>query len=187
MSLWSLEPLFAQHQKQTSCLLWVVQATLPFKMFGMGQKVLSYLLTIKLWLIFMGKKQKKIFFWKKKIQNGRLKKSAFFKIANSQNFFVKISWIGSWVSRIDWCEGHWFISTYMAVRLSDIRAKTGKNFNICVFRLFFCFFPMKISQSLLVSKDGSKFWSSQTWQHFLTQTKYFEVEWIRSCSFVLNS
>ena len=31
---------------------------------------------------------------------------------------------------------------------------------------------MKISQSLLVSKDGSKFWSSQTWQHFLTHTKH---------------
>ena len=31
---------------------------------------------------------------KKIIQNGRLKKSAIFKIANSQNFFVKISWIG---------------------------------------------------------------------------------------------
>ena len=37
---------------------------------------------------------------------------------------------------------------------------------------FFCFFPMKISQILLVSKDGSKFWSSQTWQHFLTHTKH---------------
>ena len=40
------------------------------------------------------------------------------------------------------------------------------------FEFFFCFFPMKISQSLLVSKDGSKFWSSQTWQHFLTHTKH---------------
>ena len=50
---------------------------------------------------------------KKKIQNGRLKKSAFFKIANSQNFFLKISWIGPWISRIDRCEGHWFISTYI--------------------------------------------------------------------------
>ena len=39
-------------------------------------------------------------------------------------------------------------------------------------KYFFCFFPMKISQSLLVSKDGSKFWSSQTWQHFLTHTKH---------------
>ena len=25
----------------------------------------------------------------------------------------------------------------------------------------------------MFSKDGSKFWSSQTWQHFLTQTKHF--------------
>ena len=48
------------------------------------------------------------FFRKKKIQNGRLKKSSFFKIANSQNFFAKISQIGTWVSRIEWCEGHWF-------------------------------------------------------------------------------
>ena len=38
---------------------------------------------------------------------------------------------------------------------------------------FFCFIPMKRSQSLLVSKGWSKFWSSQTWQHFLNQTKYF--------------
>jgi hypothetical protein len=48
----------------------------------------------------MGMKQK-IFFVKKKIQNGQLKKTEFFKIANSQNFFAKISWIGPWVSRID--------------------------------------------------------------------------------------
>ena len=94
------------------------------------------LLANNLWRFFMRIKQKKFLFSKKKFQNGRLKKSAFFKIANSQCFFVKISWIGPWVSRIDWCEGHWFISTYMAVRLSDIRAKTGKKCNICVFRLF---------------------------------------------------
>ena len=54
----------------------------------------------------------------------------FFKIANSQNLFVKISWIGPWVRRIDWCEGHWLSSTYIVVRLSDIRAKTGKK---CIF------------------------------------------------------
>ena len=42
------------------------------------------LLTNKLWLFFMGMKQTKIiFFWKKKIPNGRLKKRSFFKIANS--------------------------------------------------------------------------------------------------------
>jgi hypothetical protein len=49
----------------------------------------------------MGMKQKKNIFFDKKIQNGRLKKIEFFKIANSQFLFVKISWIGPWVSRID--------------------------------------------------------------------------------------
>ena len=44
----------------------------------------------------MGIKQKKS---EKKIQNGRLKKTDFFKIAKSQYFLVKISWIGPWVSR----------------------------------------------------------------------------------------
>ena len=71
--------------------------------------------------------KKKIFFFEKKIQNGRLKKSSFFKIANSWNFFAKISEIGPWVSRIEWCEGHWCGSTYIAVKLSDICSKTGKN------------------------------------------------------------
>jgi hypothetical protein len=45
------------------------------------------------------KKRKKKF--KKKIQNGRLKKTEIFKIANSQKKFVKILWIGFWVGRID--------------------------------------------------------------------------------------
>ena len=37
----------------------------------------------------------------KKIQNGRRKKTEFFKIANSRYFFVKISLIGPWISRIE--------------------------------------------------------------------------------------
>jgi hypothetical protein len=49
--------------------------------------------------LFNKMKQKKNL--KKKIQNGRLKKRSFSSSANSQYFFVKISWIGSWVSRID--------------------------------------------------------------------------------------
>ena len=61
---------------------------------------------------------------KKKIQNGRLKKNSFSSSANSQYFFMKFSWIGPWVSRIDWCKGHWFVSTFVAVRLSDISSKT---------------------------------------------------------------
>ena len=44
-------------------------------------------------------KKKKNF--EKKIQNGQLKKTEIFKIANSQIFFTKISQIGPWVSRID--------------------------------------------------------------------------------------
>ena len=50
----------------------------------------------------------KCFFFFQQFQNGRLKKPEFFKIPNSQNKFVNISWIGFWVSRIDWCKGHWY-------------------------------------------------------------------------------
>ena len=101
-------------------------------MFGLGQKVLSHLAWSKFWPILANqetlailheneaKKKKNL---KKKFQNGRLKKSLFSKIANSQNFFAKISWIGPWDCRIDWYEGHWCGSTYMAVRLFDISSK----------------------------------------------------------------
>ena len=103
---------------------------------GNHQNFDTSLLTYKCWLIFMAMKQKKIFFLKKKIQNGRLKKRSFSISANSQYFFSKFSWMGPWVSRIDWCEGHWWDSTYMAVRLSDIRCKTAKKCFFCVFRPF---------------------------------------------------
>ena len=83
--------------------------------------------------------KKNLFFFEKKIQNGRLKKSSFFKIANSQNFFTKISQMGPWVSRIEWCEGHWCSSTYMAVRLSDKSSKTAKKYRKCIFWLFLSF------------------------------------------------
>ena len=69
--------------------------------------------------------KKKILFLKKKIQNGRLKKTEFFNSANSQYFFLKISRICPWVSRIDWREGHQCGSTYMVVRLSDLSSKKG--------------------------------------------------------------
>ena len=49
---------------------------------------------------------------------------------------MKISWIGPWVSRIDWCKGHWFCSTHVAVRLANISSKTGKKCIFCVFRPF---------------------------------------------------
>ena len=64
------------------------------------------------------------------------KKLSFSKSPILKNFFVKISWIGPWVSRIDWCEGHWCGSTYMAMRLSNISSKTGSK---CIFWLFLSF------------------------------------------------
>ena len=40
-----------------------------------------------------------------------------------------------------------------------------RHFEFFFFKKYcFCFIPMKIVKSLLVSKDGSKFWSSQTCQ-----------------------
>ena len=62
-------------------------STLPFKMFGLDQKVIC----------FYGKNEKKN---SKKFKMAD-SKTMFFKIANSQYFFVKTSWIGPWVSRID--------------------------------------------------------------------------------------
>ena len=76
-----------------------------------------------LWLFSWEWSKKKIFFLKKKIQNGRLKKTEFFNFVKSWAISAKISWIGPWVSRIDWCEGHWRGSTYMVVRLSSITPK----------------------------------------------------------------
>ena len=50
--------------------------------------------------------------------------------------FAKISENGSWISRIDWCVGHWCGSTYVVVRLSDISSKPGKKCIYGAFRLF---------------------------------------------------
>ena len=52
-------------------------------------------------------------------------KTSFSSSANSQYFFMKISGIGPWVSKINWCERHWCGSIYMVIRLSDISTKTG--------------------------------------------------------------
>ena len=43
---------------------------------------------------------------KLKNQNGRLKKTEFFKTTNSQYLFAKRLEIGSWVDRINGCKGH---------------------------------------------------------------------------------
>ena len=83
------------------------------------------------------KKKKKL---RKKFQNGRLKKTDFFKMANSQKKFLKILWIGPMVSRIDWCEGHWCGSIYMVMRLSDISSKTAKNAFLVFLGHFWAYF-----------------------------------------------
>ena len=33
---------------------------------------------------------------------------------------LNISGIGSCVKRINWCKGHWFCSTYLVIRMSDV-------------------------------------------------------------------
>ena len=117
--------------------------TLAAEMFGVGDFWLEIRVIIKIlshpWYPrtigrFSNKWSKK--FWKKKIQNGQLKKTVLFKIANSQIFFAKIIEIGPWISSIDWWEGHWCVSSYMVMRLSDISSKTVKKCIFGVFRLF---------------------------------------------------
>ena len=125
------------------CTLYNVLLRIARNLLGNQGKHQSFdpsILPYKFGLIFMGMKQFFFFFFfEKKIQNGRLKKSSFFKIANSQNFFAKIFQMGPWVSRIEWCEGHWCSSTYMAVRLSDKSSKTAKKCIFCTFWLFLSF------------------------------------------------
>ena len=99
---------------------------------GNHQNFDSSLLPKKVWLIFIVMKQL--------IQNGWREKSSFSSSANSQYIFAKISWIGPLVSRINWCEGIWCDSIYMAVRLSDISSKTGEKCIFCVFRPFLSLF-----------------------------------------------
>ena len=93
---------------------------------------LPSILIHNLWLIFMGMKQEKKIIEKK----WPTQKKVIFQNRQFSIFFVKILWIGPWVSRIKWCEGHWNGSTYMVVRLSDIRSETAKKCLFCVFRPF---------------------------------------------------
>ena len=87
---------------------------------GNHQNFEKSLLSYKLSLISIGMKQKKI---EEKNSKWPTKKTSFSNSANSQYFFMKFSWIGPWVSRIDWWQRHWCSSTYMAARLSDISSK----------------------------------------------------------------
>ena len=109
---------------------------------GNHQNWVPFISFYKFWLIIMGMKQKK----KSKMTDP---KSRQFSI-----FSDKISGIGLWVNRINWCEEHWCGSTNMVVRLSDIRSKTGKNTKMHLG--FFLLFPHEI-QSKFIGKNGWDF------------------------------
>ena len=131
-----LQPCLAKPVKKTGCFKPYVLHMFRQVLFGAGnqgnhQNFKKSLLTNKsVDHVFMRMKQKNVFFWKK-IQNGQ--KNLIFQLCQFSIFFMKISWIGPCVSRIDWCKGHWCGSTYIVVRLSDITSKTGKK----------CFWPRR--------------------------------------------
>ena len=102
---------------------------------GNHQNFVPSLVHHKLWLIWLGMKQqqqKKI--WKEK-SKWPTQKTEIFNIANSQYFFTKISGIGPWVSRINWCEAQQCGSTYMVIRLSDVSSRPYKLSHIADLRI----------------------------------------------------
>ena len=66
----------------------------------------------------------------KQIQNCRLKKLCFSK-PPILNIFSKVPEIGPWVKKINWCK------TFMVVRLSNIKSKTGKRHKKCIVSLVY--------------------------------------------------
>ena len=89
------------------------------------------ILTQNLWLIFMGMRQFFYFFLKKKKSKWPTQKKVIFQLCQFSIFFCE-----NFMDR-SWCKGHWWGSTYMVVRLSDIRFETAKKCLFCVFRPFF--------------------------------------------------
>ena len=68
--------------------------------------------------IFIEEQQKTFLsrpFWNSKWQT---QKKLIFQLCQFSIFFMKISWIGPWISRIDWCKGHWCGSTYIQLMWS---------------------------------------------------------------------
>ena len=72
----------------------------------------------------------KTFFFEKP-NNQKQKQNVIFQLCQFSIFFDQNFMDWSWVSRIDWCEGHWCDSTHMVVRLSDITQKWPKNTKKC--------------------------------------------------------
>ena len=67
------------------------------------------------------------------MQNGRLKKDHQFSIC-----FAKISGIGPWVSRINWCKGHWFCSTYNAPSINLSYLSKDQSLKFCQINIENC-------------------------------------------------
>ena len=76
------------------------------------------------------------FFFEKQKKKWPTQKNWVFQNRQFSIFFVKILWIGNWVSGIEWCEGHWCGLTYMAVRLSNISSKSAWQHKKCIFSVF---------------------------------------------------
>ena len=66
--------------------------------------------------------------WSKKnvFEKKKFKKKLRFSKLPILNIFVEIFGIGPWVSRINWCDRHWYGSTCMVVKQSKIRSQIGK-------------------------------------------------------------
>ena len=75
------------------------------------------------WFLLEWSKKKKNF--GKKNSKWPTQKNLIFQLRQFSIFFMEISWIGSWVCRIDWCKGNWCVSTYMVMRLCDRSSKTA--------------------------------------------------------------
>ena len=115
------------------------------------------------------------FFWSSKIV---------FQLPQFWIFFSKLSWIGPWVSRIDWCKGHWCGSTYIVVRLTDICSKTGKKWIFCVLGQFFS----------LCRSASQPYWLSHinalriNWDtnpiHEIFEKKYWELAGLKNSNFL---
>ena len=122
------------------------------------------ILTHNLWLTFMGMKQKN----QNQNQNGQLKKTEFFKIANSQYFLWKFPGLvlglhSGWSAplsrkygRLVFCIGDSEIIKFEGKVVRFLRQML--HFLSRPFWILFCFISMKISQRFLDIKNGSNFW-----------------------------
>ena len=122
----------------------------------------------------------KYFLLKKKNLNGRLKKAEIFKSDNSQYVFAKISEIGPWIYRINWCKGHGYSSTHIVVRLPERRPLYSKKGQKCIFQTAWQPYRLSHIHALCINlsykpkHQSLKFWRKniKNWQVWKSQ--FFE-------------